>query len=71
MSSIRNFFDCDVKPPVGHKMGFCTTRFTKKTKCPNCRRLVWELHQVERYNSIDVCAFCFDKVRKTLIKFTN
>jgi hypothetical protein len=52
------------KPPIGHKMGWCTTRFTKQTKCPNCHRLMWELHQPFKDDNYSVCAFCFNTVEK-------
>jgi len=53
------------RPPIGHKMGYCTCRYSERIKCPNCGHVVWKLHQpFLRKSEINVCAFCFDDVQK-------
>lgn len=59
-------FRPQIRPPIGHKMGYCTTSYTKQVSCPNCKRTVWELHQVELYSDVNVCAFCFEQVKERL-----
>lgn len=60
-----NNCDNSIKAPkVGHKMGYCTKRFFKKTLCGNCFNFVYEVHQVNKYDSdFCVCGNCFDQVR--------
>lgn len=45
--------------------GFCTTRYSKPVRCPCCNLWRWNLHDPFQYNSIAVCAYCFEEVRKT------